>query len=202
MNTDRCWLFDLRRFDEPDEPDPGNQDPDPEPDPDDKPELGEKGKQALDRMKAERNAARRELAEKTRKLAELEDRDKSDAEKLATRAEKAEAREKSAIQRAVKAEVRALAAEEFRDTGDADLLGDLTKYVNGDGDIDLEAIQADLADLLERKPHLRKSTEPAKKTPKPDPSQGSRKEPGPVDYRTADKADVDAELARLGVRSW
>ncbi|MEV4246972.1 hypothetical protein AB0J63_26610 [Streptosporangium canum] len=212
MNTDRPWLFDLRRFDEDPQPpadDPGNPDPEPEPepDPDTASDLGDKGKKALDAMKVERNQARRELAElrrqqteQAKKLAEFEDRDKSESEKLAARAEKAEARAKAADARTVKAEVKALAADAFADPTDADLLGDLSKYVSDDG-IDIESIQADLDALLDRKPHLRKQAAAIpKKQPKPDPSQGPRKEPEPVDFRTSDKASFEAALAELGVR--
>lgn len=227
MNTDNPWLFDLARFDEDPQPsadDPGNQDPEPEPnpepaeieEPDGSAELGDKGKRALDAMKAEKLAAKREaVAAKKRaddlaaKVAEFEDRDKSETEKLTQRAEQAEARAKVATERAVKAEVRALASDTFIDPTDAVQLGDLAKYVGADGEVDADAIQLDLDALLDRKPHLRKpdptpESEPpkrAKPAPKPDPGQGPRKEPEPVDFRTADKATVDAELARLGVRN-
>lgn len=213
MNTPRLWPFDLSRFDEPD-PEPVNPDPEPddEPDPEPEPEgadqLGDKGKQALERMKAERAKARREAVEAKKradelaaKVAEFEDRDKSESEKLAARAEKAEQRAEQAVQRAVRSEVKALAAEAFADPTDAELLGDLAKYISGDGEIDITAIQADLDDLLDRKPHLRKqAAAPPRKTPKPDPSQGPRKDPEPTDYRHADRSAVHAEMAKYGVR--
>ncbi|MFI6813762.1 hypothetical protein ACIBG7_15180 [Nonomuraea sp. NPDC050328] len=197
------WRFDLARFDEdpPPVPDPGNQDPEPEPE-----DLGDKGKRALDAMKAERAAAKREAAaEKKRadelaaKVAEFEDRNKSEAEKLAARAEQAEQRAQAATARAVKAEVKALASDAFADPTDADLLGDLSKYATDDGNVDTVQIKADLDELLERKPHLRKQAGP--RTPRPDPSQGSRPGPGPVDFRTVDKATYDAEMAKLGIRA-
>lgn len=52
--------------------------------------LGDAGKQALDRMKRERSAAKREASELAAKLKEYEDRDKSETERLAARAEQAE----------------------------------------------------------------------------------------------------------------
>ncbi|MER6942500.1 hypothetical protein ABT294_00630 [Nonomuraea sp. NPDC000554] len=213
MFHDRPWLFDLARFDEDPQPpddDPGNLDPEPDPEPetDDTPELGDKGKQALDRMKADRAKARKEAAEAKRradelaaKVAEFEDRDKSETEKLAKRTEQAEARARQATERAVRAEVKALAADVFADPEDAHAFLDLATYAGDGGEIDVESIRADLDDLLERKPHLRKQAAvPLKKTPKPDPSQGPRKEPEPTDYRTADKAAFVAELQKLGVR--
>lgn len=190
--------------------------------------LGDAGKKALAATRAERNKAikdaadlrkalaaeRKQAADQAKKLAEFEDKDKSESEKLTQRAEQAqkkadeaEARVQAALARAVKAEVKAMAAGQFADPEDAHAFLSLADYASEDGDVDTDAIQADLEALLERKPHLRKPApsadpEPQKKPkPKPDPSQGSRKEPGPVDFRTADKATVDAELARLGVRT-
>ncbi len=189
-------------------------------------DLGDAGKRALDKIRAERSLAKKEaadlkktlaeerkrLAENEKRLAEFEDKDKSETEKLTQRADKAqqraeaaEARVTKALARAVQAEVKAMAADQFADPEDAGAFLSLADYASEDGEVDVDAIKADLAALLERKPHLRKTAateaEVGKKPkPKPDPSQGSRKEPGPVDYRTAAKADVDAELARLGVR--
>lgn len=210
--------FRLNRHDDPDpepaaEADPADDaEPDDteEPDPDGADKLGEAGKKALDRMKADKAAARREAAaekrrnaELARKLAEYEDRDKTELDKVTSKAEKLAEQVKQATARAVKAEVKALASDGFADPTDADLLGDLSRYVDDDGAIDTEAIETDLADLLERKPHLRKQAadpDPKKKTPRPDPSQGPRPQTPPADFRTAERAEVDAELARIGFR--
>ncbi|MCW2904918.1 MAG: hypothetical protein JWO67_7183 [Streptosporangiaceae bacterium] len=179
--------------------------------------LGDKGKRAIERMKTEKlNAVRelkqvrRDLAAKAKKLAEFEDADKSEKDRLADKAARAEERMGVLQQRVVKAEVRALAAEEFADPTDAAAFLDLSKYAGDDGEIDGDAIASDLADLLEAKPHLRKpapaaeangdTKKPASKPkPKADPGQGARADKV-VDYRTADKAAVDAELSRMGVR--
>lgn len=222
QNTRPSWLsaahgagwFQLTRHDDPESADPPAPEPtvepdDSEPDPDGADSLGDKGKQALDRMKAEKAEAKRAAAAEkkraddlARKVAEFEDRDKSDADKLASRAEAAEKRAEVATARAVKAEVRALAASEFADPEDAAAFLDLSQYAT-DGEIDTDALQSDLADLLERKPHLRKQTATPpeqKKGPKPDPSQGPRKEPEPTDWRTADKADFKKHIAKYGAR--
>lgn len=224
--------FNLARHDEgdpnPADPDPGNPDPDPaagdpdggDPDPDPAdpaadpdPEpdgLGDKGKQALERMKADRAKARQgEAAQKkraddlARKVAEFEDAQKTETERLAAKAEASAKREAAAIARAVKAEVKSLASDAFADPSDASVFLDLSRYTDDSGEIDTDAIQSDLEDLLESKPHLRKPAPaapsnpaaPPKPKPKPDPGQGSRTPPPPVDYRTASKEELAAALS-------
>jgi hypothetical protein len=196
-------------------PDPADDpaDPEPEPEPDDANALGEAGKKALDRMKAERAAAKKEAAaakkqaaDLAKKVAEFEDRDKSESEKLTAKAERSEKQAAKATARAVAAEVRA-AAGEFADPADAVdvLMRDPSQYVDSDGEIDMEAIETALSDLLERKPHWARP-EPAapaaekKPQPKPDPGQGSRGAPAPVNYLEASKDQVAAELAKYGYR--
>lgn len=223
QHTRQSWLspvhgaewFQLNRHEDPEPADPPEPEgaPDPaevDPEPEGADHLGDKGKQALDRMKAEKAAAKREAAEQKkareaaeRRIQEFEDRDKTELDKVTSKAEKLAEQVKQATARAVKAEVKALASDGFADPTDADLLGDLSRYVDDDGAIDTDAIEADLVDLLDRKPHLRKATsdpDPKKKTPRPDPSQGPRPPTPPADFRTADRAEVDAELAKIGFR--
>lgn len=204
--------FSLTRHDDPEPADPepvaepeGDPEPEPEGDPDGADQLGDAGKKALDRMKAERAEAKRLAAaekrradELARKVAEFEDRDKSELERATARAERLEAAARAATARAVKAEVRAAAAE-FADPDDAAAFLDLSSYTGDDGQVDTDAIQADLADLLERKPHLRRApAEPPKKpAPRPDPGQGARPDKPATDFRTADRAELDAELAQI-----
>jgi hypothetical protein len=195
------WRFLLDRHDEPDTTDDADQSAtDAGAD-----QLGDAGKQALDRMKAEKKAAaadataaKKALAEAQAKIAEYADRDKTDTEKLAAKAEAAEKLAATATARAVAAEVRALAAAEFADASDAALLGDLTKYAKADGDVDLDAIKTDLAALLTAKPHLKRTA--ARTGPLPDGSQGRGGNNAPADFRTADKASADAEFAKYGIR--
>lgn len=179
--------------------------------------LGAAGKKALDRMKAERAAAKKTAAAEkkraddlARQVEEFKDRDRTAAEKLEAKAERAQQQATKAVARAVTAEVKVLAVGKFADPSDAVdvLMRDPAKYVDSDGDIDVEAIDADLADLLERKPHWAKP-EPVpaaapeaqqKPKPKPDPGQGSRGGPAKVDFRTASDEEYAAELAKYGVR--
>lgn len=78
---------------------------------------------------------------------------------------------------AVSSRVETLAASDFADPSDALAgIGDPAKYLDAGGQIDEAAIQADLAALLERKPHWRRTSEPgvaAPRVPAPNPAQGS-----------------------------
>jgi hypothetical protein len=76
---------------------------------------------------------------------------------------------------AVSSRVETLAAGEFADPSDALAAIDPGKYLDAGGQINEEAIKADLAALLERKPHWRKqASEPAApRIPAPNPAQGS-----------------------------
>jgi hypothetical protein len=74
--------------------------------------------------------------------------------------------------RAVQAEVKALAATKFADPEDASAFLQLGDYVDLDGDINTTAIQTDLDDLLQRKPHLARLDSKGGR-PLPDKSQGS-----------------------------
>lgn len=145
--------------------------------------LGSTGKAALEQERKARRDADRALREANRiqrdlerQLRDFQDRDKSDTEKAVARAEGAENRVQGLITRAVRAEVRALAVA-FADPEDAIAFLDLAVYTDPDGEIDAERIQADLADLLERKPHLAKKSVPAepdkRRSPAPDRTQAS-----------------------------
>lgn len=161
--------------------------------------LGEAGKKALAAEREARKAAEKERSALAAKLKTFEDAQKTEAEKLADRASTAEKHAQAATARAVKAEVKAL-ADDFADREDAVLnLGDLTKYVGDDGEIDTDAIKSDLESVLGRKQHLRKAAA-GPRNPAPDLSQGRGGDNKPTDFRTADKAAFDAELAKYGLR--
>jgi hypothetical protein len=197
MTITAPW-FNLRRHDGPPAGDPPAEPPKPVDPPADPPaDLGDAGKRALAAERARANAAEKLAAEQAAKLKEFEDRDKTDAEKLTAAKEAAEKRATDATNRAVKAEIKAL-ADGYADRDDAILnLGDLAQYVK-DGDVDTDAIKAKLADVLTAKPHLAGAVAP--RGPLPDPSQGRGGDNNPADFRTADKAAFDAELAKYGLR--
>ncbi|MEV0646092.1 hypothetical protein AB0I28_12580 [Phytomonospora sp. NPDC050363] len=143
-------------------------------------------------------------ADKAKRLDDIEAANQTESEKLEAARDAAEKRAEQALTRAVTAEVKALASGSFADPSDAaEFLGrDTSKFLSADGDVDTDAIGDALADLLERKPHWAKPTveAPKPKTPRPDPSQGPRGEDKPVDFRTADSAELKAELDKFGVR--
>ncbi len=123
------------------------------------------------RERAQRQAAERKVAEFERQAQAAADAQKT-AEQLATEAAAAsDAKAAGFRNRAVRAEVKALAAADFADPEDASAFLDLSTYADDEGDVDTEAIKADLDDLLSRKPHLARSDRPA--GPRPDRSQGS-----------------------------
>jgi hypothetical protein len=152
--------------------------------------LGDAGKKALDAMKTERNAAKRELADAKAKLQAIEDAQKTDLEKAQAAATAAEAKAKELRDRALRAEIRA-AADAFADPGDAPLFLDLAKYA--DGEIDVDQLKADLKAVLEAKPHLAKAKAVAANL-----GQGVRTPAAPVDMRDATPAEFAAELAKYG----
>ncbi len=143
--------------------------------------LGNAGKAALaEERKARREAERaKREAERARKdlerqLREFQDKEKTEAERAAARATDAEKRVSGLLQRAVRAEVRALASGQFADPDDAIAFLNLASYADDDGEINADQIKADLADLLERKPHLaKKAPEPERRRPAPDRTQAS-----------------------------
>lgn len=212
----RRWSFDLARFGEPDPlADPSVDPPaDPPADPPDDPPADppadtDKGKgkdpdAEIAKWKAmarKHEATAKANSDAAKKLAEIEEAQKTEAQKLVDKAEAAERRASAAIERAVKAEVKALAANGFADVTDAEAAIKASDYVDANGDIDIAGIEAKLAELLEAKPHWKKPTAPAAPSKlKPDPSQGARGgEPKPTNFKDADKADFAKELAQYGL---
>jgi len=178
----------------PAEPEPTALEADDLPDPEGADQLGDPGKRALAAMKEQLREEKRLRTEQAARLKEFEDRDKTEAERLAERATAAEERAASAVRRAVAAEVKALAAGQFADPEDAVGALDPAKYLDDSGEIDAEQIRADLAALLERKPHWAKVPE-GPRVPRPDPGQGPR--PGSV------AGGVDDQIAEAQAkRDW
>lgn len=113
--------------------------------------LGDKGKQALNRMKEKWQAERtkRRQAEQERDAASATD------EAEATRREVESAALSKANNRIVRSEVKAAAKGVLADANDAFRFLDLDQFeVDDDGDVDEDEIAAAIADLVEKKPYL------------------------------------------------
>lgn len=123
-------------------------------------------KERLSKREALTDEHKSKLAEYDR----LAEASKTELQKAQEAAQSNAQRAQALLDRAVQAEIKAL-ANQFADPEDAHVFLDVKKYAGKDGDIDTAAIQADLADLLTRKPHLGKS--PESRTPAPNPAQGS-----------------------------
>ncbi len=126
--------------------------------------LGDPGKRALDAMKAERNAAKSELANLRAELdalkAKAEGREAEHAAALAAQAIKDEALA-MANSRILSAEMRAAAAGRIVDPADALRLIDLSSFeVGDDGAVDRAAITGAIDDLIKTKPYLAAQGQP------------------------------------------
>lgn len=143
--------------------------------PDGADQLGDPGKQALDRMKAERNAARNTVREWQSLARDLGVKDATGLRALieqAKPADKADAPDpdqirreataealKAANERIVRAEVKAAAGGKLADPADAVRFLDLSTFdVDDDGNVDAEQVADAIADLLKTKPYLAAAT--------------------------------------------
>ncbi|MEU3990091.1 hypothetical protein AB0F24_17240 [Streptomyces platensis] len=122
----------------------------------------------------------KELEPAAAELQRIKDAEKTESERLNDQLERAKEQITSTRQRLVKARVQALAGAPagerpaFADPADAFGELDLDSYLDGDGDINEAAIEADLQALLERKPHWAKSQPPeGPRRPAPDRTQAS-----------------------------
>lgn len=152
-------------------------------DPDVPPGTGDAGKQAIDRMKAERNEER-----KARRALEAELEKYRRAEQEKVEADKTEAERRAAAeQRAEQAELRALRLEVAAEKG---LTPAQAKRLVGNSREELEADADEIREAFPTAPAT-----PERKAPKPDPSQGARGGAKPSSAERATK-----RLERLGIR--
>lgn len=112
-----------------------------------------------------------------RKLAEYERLEQASKTELERKSEEA-TRWQSEAERwrkmSVGSQIQALAAADFADPDDAVRALDPAKYLDSGGEIDQAAIKADLASLLEAKPHYRRQQQDAgPRIPAPNHAQGS-----------------------------
>lgn len=131
-------------------------------------ELGDKGKQALDRMKAKLKAERERRVAAEARAAQSADADDADV----VRREAETAAMAKANARIVRAEVKAAAAGRLNDPADALNFLDLSQFeVDDDGDVDADEIADAIAELVRTKPYL--AAQGGTSKPKPDRSQGA-----------------------------
>lgn len=131
---------------------PDAQDPAPPVATPDEAVLGDAGKQALDRMKAERNAANSELKAARRELEKVRQAAMSDSERVVA---EAEARGRSAAiaevgQDLARAQFDAIAGRRNPDADSSKILEfvDLSKFVGEDGKPDVKALTAAVERLV------------------------------------------------------
>jgi hypothetical protein len=136
-------------------------------DPDGSDELGDKGKQALARMKEKLREERR------KRIAAEAARDATDPDETARATREAErAALAKANGRIVRAEIKAAAKGVLHDPADAFTFIDPTEFeVDDNGEVDADEIASAIADLVTRKPYLAAQGGP--KGPRPDRSQGA-----------------------------
>jgi hypothetical protein len=127
-----------------------------------------------DRLKREREKFKDypELKAKAAEHDKALEAQKTAEQRAQEEADKANKRAQSLLAGSVRNQIKALAAEKFADPEDPPGFLDVTRYASEDGEIDTDAIRADLDDLLARKPHLGKP-DPKPRPPAPTRAQGS-----------------------------
>lgn len=163
---------------------PAEAEPEPKSEP--KPEPTQEPSDEVARLRDELAKAKKweqrakENFEKAQKFDQLEAANATELEKAQKQAEDEAARAQAATLRAVRSEVKSM-ADKFIDREDAVLrLGDLTRFVGEDGEIDEKAIGAALDEVLKAAPHLEKKAEDPKPDPKPGARPTERLKPGAV----------------------
>ena len=113
--------------------------------------LGDPGKKALDAMKAERKAANDRAREAEARVAELQAKLEGREAEYAAEVQK-RATQNEAI---LRAELKAAAKGKLADPTDAALFINLKDFeVSEAGDVDTDALNTAIDDLISRKPHL------------------------------------------------
>jgi hypothetical protein len=133
----------------PDDPPDDDPAPDDDPKPDDKPTLGDAGKAAIDRMKRDRNAALKELKDLREQVKKFQDKDKSEAQRLAESAEEAKGR---AAQLETSYRKLTTAMERAPEGATLAQIRAVAKRLSGDTEEELEADADELFQLLAPKP--------------------------------------------------
>lgn len=107
-------------------------------------------------------------------LAQIKAANQTEAERLSTELTRWQTEAETWRKAAVGNQIQALAAVDFEYPDDAiTALGDTSKYLDAGGQIDQEAIKADLAALLEQRPNWRRQSADTPRLPAPNHAQGT-----------------------------
>lgn len=155
-------------------------------------DLGDAGKQALERMKRDKRAAEKRAAEAEAKVKEFADRDKSESEKATERLTASETRATEAESRATRLEVILDKLPEAATAADVKRLVALSKRLVGTTREELEADADELLSTFQTTPAT-----PGR--PTGDIAQGTRKPPQITDPRARDLAQIEADI-KAGAR--
>jgi len=113
--------------------------------------LGDAGKKALDTMKAERNAERVRARDAEARIEELTAKLEGREAEYTAEVEKRKTKDDAIL----RAELKAAAKGKLADPTDASLYVDLKAFeVSESGDVDADALNQAIDDLITRKPHL------------------------------------------------
>jgi hypothetical protein len=177
--------------------------------------LADKGKQALDRMKAERNQAKADLAkykalgldpDKLQELIGKSETDKQAAEAERVRREAESAALAKANDRLIRAQVTLAATGKLANPAIALRLLDLSSFdVDDDGEVDATAIVAAVDELLAKEPYLAQGESKrfqggGDQGPKDSPGGGAQLTQADVDRMYAARDIAGIEKARLDGR--
>lgn len=123
--------------------------------------LADAGKKALDAMKAQRNAARQAERDARARIAEMEaqiaisGKSAEEQQLEAARRDAESAATKKANERILRSELRGAAKGKLADPADALMFLDTSEFdVDENGEVDADAINDAIDDLIARKPHL------------------------------------------------
>lgn len=155
-------------------------------------DLGDAGKQAIERMKRDKRAAEKRASEAEAKLQELADKDKTEVERLAARATSNETKATEAERRATRLEVILDKLPETATAADVKRLVALSKRLVGETREELEADADELLSTFQTTPAT-----PGR--PAGDIGQGPRTPAQIADPRARDLAQIEADL-KAGAR--
>jgi predicted RNase H-like HicB family nuclease len=144
--------------------------------------FGDSGRRALDQLRRENKATRRELAEKSAKLKEISDRDKSESERLAEAKQEADGRATKAETSLKKFQVAMDRAPEGATIAQVRAVA---KRLHGDSEEELESDAEELFELIKApapesgkkspagkpRPHLRGGGDPEEEPEEMDPKK-------------------------------